>query len=123
MIESWDDAVTLKQREELLVAAMNELDSLEKACQNNDVQVRLEIAYMNGSRLCFYPKSNSEDLSVKDGYGMLVVEFNFGKAGAWLSPVDLDLNLCTPSWAVKTFKLTPKFLREFALKLHAKVYE
>ncbi len=121
MIESWDDAITVKQHIELQKDAVEALSSFDQACKNNDVRLRLEIAYIDGMRLCFYPVVIARDFGVN--YSGLVVEKNFGRRDAELLPVHFNVSYYHYDWAVRTFRLTPKFLREFTNKLYEKVLE
>ncbi len=122
MIESWDDAITLKQQKELLEASVEALISLALACERNDVQKRLEIAYMDGMKLCFYPASVAKDFF--NGNLRLVVEDNFSRCGSGrLFPVGGDYSPHNYYWAVQTFRLMPEFLKGLVTKLHEKVIE
>ena len=73
--------------------------------------------------LCFYPLPTAVAFNI--GEPCLVVEDNFGRCGGGsLIKIKDDQNyMYNFFWAVQTFRLAPKFLREFALKLYEKVSE
>lgn len=122
MIESWDDVITDKQHAEIQVHSVEALVALEHDCQRQKVRVRLEIAYMDGKNLCYYPASFVNKFFDCGESGRLVIEDNFRKCGGGkLYPVSNGYSLYNSYWAVEYFRLTPKFLREFSLKLFEKV--
>ncbi len=122
MIESWEDVLTEKQYKDFLTASVTALISFEITCSKSNILSRLEIAYMNGMRLCFYPVHIAEEFGITTS--CIVVEDNFQRCGVGiLYPMSGDYGPYNPYWVVLTFKLTPKYLEQIKSKLIGKVAE
>ena len=123
MIESWDDVLTAEQFDNFMNEADRELRSLLRAFVAKNANKRIVLEYVNGCRLCFYPLLTAVEFNI--GEPCLVVEDNFSRCGGGsLIKIKDDQSYKNNFfWAVQTFRLTPKFLREFALKLYEKVSE
>lgn len=121
MIESWDDVLTADQYSEISDLARKSFLSLVSAFNSGRVGAIVKIEYMDGMRLCFYPAHEAQKFGIEKA-GLVAENFR-DRDGKPLIKIENDCSRYNAAWAISTFRLTPKFLKDFLRKLHEKVSE